>query len=436
MKRLRPRAVALALLLLASLGVGLPAHGAGPMLSIRREGTNVIVNFTALLQGASRAEGPYTNVIGATSPYLWPVSAAPEQYWRSATAGGATFSGGSEFTVALKTDGGMRSWGWNDSGQLGTPGAGSWMSVACGYVFTVALKADGSLWSWGGNSAGQLGIGSYDFQPHYQPVQVGLDANWAAVACGDGHTLALKANGSLWAWGRNGYGQLGNGTYGWALQPVRVGSEMDWMRVACAAGHSAALKTDGSVWAWGDNVYGELGNGTYDRTNQPVRVGSDADWQAVACGGFEPALEEPLVGHTVALKTDGTLWAWGANRVGQLGNGTFDSTNRPVRVGSDADWIVMACGVHHTVALKADGTLWTWGYNYVGQLGNGTFDSTNRPVRVGSDTDWIRVTCGNSHTLALKGNGTLWAWGNGAGSGTPSRVNQPVQVGMDTDWAR
>jgi alpha-tubulin suppressor-like RCC1 family protein len=437
MKLLRQRAAALALLLLEALGLGLPAHGAGPVLSISRDGSNVMLNFAGQLQSASRVEGPYTNVLGATSPYLCPVSAVSQQFCRSTLGVGGTFSAGAQYTVALKTDGSLWSWGWNDSGQLGAPGPGDWISAACGYAHTLALKADGTLWAWGSNEHGQLGIGRYDLERHYQPAQVGTNADWAGAACGAFHTIALKTDRTLWAWGWGAYGQLGNGTYGRINQPVRIGPEMDWIRVAAGAGHTTALKTDGSLWAWGGNFYGELGNGTYGLTNQPVQVGVDMDWQAVACGGFFPAIEPGgVVGYTVALKTDGSLWAWGDNTYGEYGNGTFESTNQPVKVGPERDWMRIACGSTHTVALKGDGTLWAWGANGSGQLGNGTFERTNQPVRVGSDTDWIRVTCGSSHTVALKTNGTLWAWGDRLGGGTAVNTNQPVQIGADTDWAR
>jgi alpha-tubulin suppressor-like RCC1 family protein len=410
-----------------------------------------MVSFTTLLQSASRPEGPYTTVFGATSPYLWPVSAGPRQYWRSATAGGGTFSAGEQYTVALKSDGSLWAWGWNDSGQLGgivglevyepvrVSGEGDWISVTCGGAHTVALAADGTLWAWGANASGQLGIGPYDYdlEQHFQPARVGTNVDSAGVACGSDHTVAVKTDGTLWAWGYNKYGQLGKGTYGSTNEPnywpAQVGTDAGWSAIAAGPSHTAAVKTDGSLWCWGDNREGQLGNGTFDKTNQPVRVGSDADWQTVACGGFQSWISSDILGYTVALKTNGTLWAWGA---GQLGNGTFGDTNQPVQIGSDTDWTGVACGGFHTLALKRDGTLWARGDNGSGQLGTGTFASTNRMVRVGSDMDWIRVVAGNSHTVALKANGSLWGWGGRLGSGTGVRTNQPVEIGVDTDWAR
>ena len=365
-------------------------HGEEIVLSIEREGSNVIVSFVGQLQSASQAEGPYTNVLGTTSPFLWPVLAGAQQFWRSATAGGGTFSAGDSFTVALKNDGSSASWGFNNAGQLGTPGPADWISVACGFFHTLALTANGTLWAWGGNFCGQLGIGNNDSEPHHQPAQVGLDADWASVACSYSHTMALKANGTL--------------------------------------------------WAWGDNRYGQLGIGAIDHTNQPARVGIDTDWQAVAFGGYPDEIWLCGPGHTVGLKTDGSMWAWGSNWAGQLGIGSNDSTNQPTRVGMDAEWQAVACGSEHTVALKANGTLLAWGHNRDGQLGIGTFEDSNQPVQVGSDTNWIRVACGTSHTIALKANGILWAWGNNRygqlGGGTFAKTNQPVQIGSDTDWAR
>jgi hypothetical protein len=130
-----------------------------------------------------------------------------------------------------------------------------------------------------------------------------------------------------------------------------------------------ALKSDGSLWEWGATWNGELA---------PVPTGSDKDWTAITAGDW----------HSAALKADGSLWAWGGNTFGQLGNGTFSSTNRPVRTGSDKDWVIIDAGKEHTVAVKADGSLWAWGANGNGQLGNGTTMDTNLPVRIGTDNDW------------------------------------------------
>src|SRR5439155_1562430 len=189
------------------------------------------------------------------------------------------------------------------------------------------------------------------------------------ISAGDTHTVALKSDGTLWAWGLNAYGQLGDGTTSRdRASPVAVGADSNWSAVAAGKGengraHTVALKTDGTLWAWGHNGFGELGDGTPLSRSSPVQVGSTTDWMVVCAGAS----------HTVALKSHGTLWAWGINVDGQLGDGTT-ATQRlePVQVGTATNWAAVAAGVSHTVALKADGTLWAWGQNTFGQLGAGT----------------------------------------------------------------
>ncbi len=135
-----------------------------------------------------------------------------------------------------------------------------------------------------------------------------------------------------------------------------------WEVVAAGFAHTVAIKTDGTLWAWGYNEYGQLGDGTWEDKNTPTQIGTDTDWEAVAAGDY----------HSLALKTDGTLWVWGNNGYGQLGDGTTVNKNIPTRIGIDTDWSAIAAGFYHTIALKSDDTLWAWGYNNYGQLGDGT----------------------------------------------------------------
>lgn len=170
--------------------------------------------------------------------------------------------------------------------------------------------------------------------------------------------------------------------------------------LAAGIAHTVALKIDGSLWAWGDNSSGQLGDGTTSYRDTPVHI-AGCDWAGVVAGYF----------HTLALKSDHSLWAWGYNDHGQLGNGTFGfgtNTLRPMRVGNDFDWTEAAAGPSHTLARKIDGSLWAWGLNNEGQLGDGTEESRNSPVRVGTDNDWKACSPGWSYTLALKADGSLW----------------------------
>lgn len=183
----------------------------------------------------------------------------------------------------------------------------------------MAIKQNGTLWAWGGNESGQLGDGTTENR--WTPVQVGTDMDWAAVVASSGaHTLALKNDGSLWAFGENGIGQLGDGTYQDRLVPTRIGTETDWSRIAAGYEASLALKSDGSLWAWGENASGLYGNGTKQSRSVPVRI-SDG-WQSVALGW-----------HSVlGIRSDGSLWAWGENSAGQLGQSDILFRSSPFAV--------------------------------------------------------------------------------------------------------
>ena len=289
---------------------------------------------------------------------------------------------------------------------------------------------------------------------------IDLDSDGVTImAAGGYHALAIKNDGTLWAWGRNQYGQLGDGT-GCVIplteannksSPVQIkidkinypnAIDTDWKAVAAGSAHTVAIKNDGTLWAWGNNEQGQLGDGTQTDRNIPVQVGTDTDWATVGAGEF----------HTVATKENGELWAWGYNDSGQLGdNTTTPRSDTPVRVIGGAsgeyleDVIAVSAGGKYTVAIKKNGELWAWGNNSLGQLGLGATPTTSRiPLQVGTDIDWKAVATGSSHTVAIKKNGELWAWGwNTAGElgdGTRTQHNRPVQVkidpnkGIDTDW--
>jgi alpha-tubulin suppressor-like RCC1 family protein len=358
-------------------------------------------------------------------------------------------------TLALKADRSLWAWGDNYYGQLGTGAEFStrtnvpvrvgsdldWVSVAAGSIYTLALKGDGSLWAWGDNGNGQLGIANVTRTN--VPARVGFDNDWAAVAIGGGFTLALKTDGTLWAWGANWEGQFGDGTWNSSSVSVQVGTNNDWRAIATGLYHALALKTDGSLWGWGRNNSGQLGLGPdVFRTLVPERVSPENDWDiVVTAGGESGGWERPANGDTLAVKTDGSLWGWGYNYSGQLGDGTMQSSTVPEPIGVENDWATIAAGPYHTTALKTDGRLWAWGANWNGQLGNGTWDSTNSPVPVGSDSDWMAIVVGENHSVAMKADGSLWAWGAnyngqlGIGAEFNTSTNVPVRIGADNDWA-
>jgi len=336
------------------------------------------------------------------------------------------------------------------NGKITVSGITGEKVVAFGHS-TLLLKKDVStVWAWGYNSYGQLGNGTGSGGP--TPVQVlgpgglGYLTGVVALSAGELHSMALKSDGTVWAWGQNANGKLGDGTTSKRLTPVQVlgPGGLGYLTgvVALSAGelHSMALKSNGMVWTWGDNPNGQLGNGTETSSSTPVQVlgpgGSGYLTDVVAISGGHH--------HSVALKSDGTIWAWGGNSYGQLGNGIATNSSTPVQVlgpggsGYLTGVVAISAGYNHSLALKNDGTIWAWGQNANGQLGNGTATNRSTPVQVldpggsGYLTDVLAISSGNYHSIALKSDGTIWVWGwnpyGQLGDGTETSSSTPVQV--------
>ncbi len=303
------------------------------------------------------------------------------------------------------------------------------VAVSTSYSQGAGIRADGTLWTWGLNTYGQLGQG--DYLPRAVATQVGADSNWSAVACGWTHMLALRTNGTLWAWGNNVNGQLGTNNNNASTTPVQVGTSTAWAALACGQSHTVATRTDGTLWAWGFNRSGQVGNNSTSDRNFPTQIGT-ATWTSVACGNE----------HTLAVRADGTLWSWGYNNNYQLGFNHITSLLQPTQVGTGTTWTRAACGFAHSAALQADGTLWAWGFASFGQTGvdtgGGSLINRIMPGQVGTATDWTAVACGSQHTLGIRSGGTLWAWGSNSngqiGDGTVTNQPLPVQIGSATGW--
>jgi alpha-tubulin suppressor-like RCC1 family protein len=331
--------------------------------------------------------------------------------------------------------------------QVGT--LATWRQVSCGYRNLAAIKTDGTLWGASSNENGVLG--QNNITPRSSPVQVGSMTNWKTVCSGNRWFLALKTDGTLWTCGYNVYGQLGDGTSGVTegpgadaglnskSSPIQVGSLSDWKQISAGSFHALAIKTDGTLWAWGEDTYTSPGFGSgrlglnypwfqYSRYSSPVQVGSLNNWKQVAASSRASA----------AIKTDGTLWTWGSDNYGQLGLNNIIDYSSPVQVGSLTDWRSVSGGRFHKAAIKKDGTLWTWGENGTGALGQGDTINRSSPVKVGALTNWKQVTCGDGWTMAVKTDGTLWSWGRNdfgtLGLNDTTSRSSPVQVGTLTSW--
>ena len=271
--------------------------------------------------------------------------------------------------------------------------AGSVVSFGAQPASAQSAAQDGP-WVWGWNAWGQLGDGTYT--DVYAPAQVTGLSNVTDVSAGELSSVVVKSDGTVWGWGPNWNGQLGNGTNTDSNTPVQVSGLTDVKAIAAGAYHSLALKNDGTVWAWGADGTGQLGDstnpeGTYPNSNIPVRVSGLTDVGAIDAGWY----------HNAALKNDGTVWAWGWNYYGQLGDGTSADSNTPVQVGGLSGATHVTVGSYHTAALKSDGTAWAWGDNQFGQLGDGTDTATNTPVRVSGIASVKKVSAGGRHTMAL-----------------------------------
>jgi alpha-tubulin suppressor-like RCC1 family protein len=305
--------------------------------------------------------------------------------------------------------------------------AQNWQKISAGAEFSIALRSDGTLWSWGFNGNGQLGIDS-DTLSIESPQQVKGGDDWLDVETGAFHCLAIKTDGTLWSWGLNGNGQLGIGNMAQQNAPVQIGTDEDWSKIEAGQAHSFAVKEDGTLWGWGFNTFGQIGNNTTADQKTPVQIGVDEDWWLIKAGGA----------HTIALKTDSTLWAWGANFNGQLGTGNTDNYLVPTIIDNNGDWIGIDTGFEFSLGIKDNGSLWSWGFNGNGQLGNGSTTEEHIPQQIIDTIGFVSISAGSAFGVAISDSHKLWAWGANLygelGIGNNAQQNNPVKVGTDDDW--
>lgn len=346
-----------------------------------------------------------------------------------------TMAAGGWHSIVVCNDGTVKTFGENDTGQLGdggntdqstpfAPGISNCIGVSAGgdqlEAHSMALKNDGTVWSWGSNLYGGLGNGGTTNTSI--PAQVSSLSGITAISAGGWHSTALRNDGSVWAWGWNGDGQLGDGTTSDRTAPYQVAGLSGVTSIKAGTYHVLALKNDGTVWAWGDNEYGQIGIGTTvtDQTT-PVQVSGLSGVIKIASGRF----------FSLALKSDGTVWTWGQNLYGQLGNGTTTDSPVPVQVSGLSIVIDVTCGAFECHIIKADETAWAWGRNTYGNLGDGTVTNSSVPVQSVGLTNVVRVAAGTNFALFAKSDGTFWGCGRNAsgqlGDGTFTQRNTPSQ---------
>ena len=301
-----------------------------------------------------------------------------------------------------------------------------------GNVHYGVIKSNGTLWTYGGNLYGQLGQNNRTFTSSF--VQVGTGNTWSTLSVGPYTVYSIKTDGTFWSWGYNNNGQLGDGTTTDRSSPVQIGALTNWSKVSAGGGAPStltsgilAVKTDGTLWSWGTNTDGQLGLGDTTNRSSPTQVGTGTTWSKIAAGKS----------YSLAIKTDGTLWSWGKNTDGQLGLGDRTHRSSPVQVGALTAWSLISAGSYHSLAIKTDGTLWSWGKNTTGRLGLGDLVHRSSPVQVGALTTWsiLPERMSDYASACIKTDGTLWVWGgNGLGDETLIERSSPIWIGASTNW--
>jgi alpha-tubulin suppressor-like RCC1 family protein len=336
----------------------------------------------------------------------------------------------------------LYSWGYGYAGRLGhndtisrsspvqVGATTTWYQIAAGASNSLAIKTDGTMWSWGSNDSGRLGLNDIVYRS--SPVQIGALTTWSQISAGGNFNLAIKTDGTMWSWGDDGFGRLGlNQPDTDQSSPVQIGALTTWSQVSAGGGHSLAIKTDGTMWSWGRGLNGRLGLDDTINKSSPTQIGALTTWSQIAAGS---------TGHSLAVKTDGTLWSWGEGGGGPLGLNDQVYHSSPVQVGALTTWSQIAAGNTNSLAIKTDGTMWSWGVNTYGRLGHNDVIARSSPVQIGALTTWSQIAAGNAHSLAIKTDGTLWSWGYGVqgrlGLNDTANRSSPVQVGALTTWSQ
>lgn len=349
------------------------------------------------------------------------------------------FEGEATLTMSPPGPLGYEIWGWGYTDRYGQSGAGAWSrsstpvqvvagnrwaAVDTASSYAAAVATDGSLWAWGdGQPCTEL-----PGPDSRRPEQIGRDSDWVAVTTTEGTATALKDDGTLWAWGDVGFGV---GDWRIECEPIPVTVGWRWRTVVAGTERWAGIAVDGSLWTWGRNTLGQLGDGTAVNRAQPTPV-DPGPWASVSLGTW----------HTVAIKADGTLWAWGWNNEGALGDGTTQWRTVPTQAGTAVSWLSALASTGsasgRSTAVASDGSLWWWGAGAQTPYQTGP-DDVLSPTLLDPAPRWRSVAGANSSEFAITTDGDLWAWGAngcgelGVGDAQPRPV--PIQVGHGSGWA-
>jgi alpha-tubulin suppressor-like RCC1 family protein len=418
------------------------AGGGSQMLAIKTTG--------GLFGWGGNSAGEVGN--GTTSSEASPVSVQNGTSWIQIAGGLCFYQGYYEAGVSagIRVNGTLWTWG-SDQGSGGNNAStpqqvgGSWTQVAVGSNFLVGIKTGGTLWAWGDNSYGINGNGTaigplntWTGASSASPSQI--PGSWSMVAAGGGScpspnfnfALAIRSDSTLWGWGTNYYGELAQASFGTYISPVQIAGS--WLQVSGGGtgAHPFALgiTRDGRLWSWGDNSCGQLGINSSNDQSSPVQI--HGSWSQVSSGGY----------NACAITTDGRLWTWGGGGSGEMGQNNTTSYSSPVQVSGS--WTQVSAGYDpggygaQILAIRSNGTLWGWGANSGGELGTNSTTYFSSPVQIGGS--WSQLSTSNeNHTLAIAANGTLWAWGyNGSGQlgvGNTTSYSSPVMV-SSSSWSQ
>lgn len=403
-------------------------------------------------------------------------------------------SSAQENSCGIKTDGSLWCWGSDSEGQLGdgggavsslipkiVPGGQTWKQVSAsdgGHV--CAIRSNDSLWCWGENIFGEVGDGTTTDRT--TPVAVSGGGTWKSVSAGGWYTCGLKTDDTAWCWGADNFGQLGNGVSGSTTTPMAVSGGGTWKALTAGAyATTCGLRPDNTGFCWGIGTHGGNGDGTTSDRQTPTTISGGGLWQDITPGTFgtcgirsggkvycwgsgngsamlgqgnpygDDDYSQPhlVIGggqwkdldtgddHVCGIKSDDTLWCWGTDGEGQLGNGAGSTTQySPIQIGADT-WKMIRPGAYHTCGIKSDDTLWCWGPDWDGELGNGG-GSSNVPDAISGGGTWKYVSSGPVISCGIKSDDSLWCWGDNSegtlGNGSNTSSNVPVAVSGGGTW--